>query len=129
VSAIVLGICAVALLLAAILYFPVFETLFGQTAGKRLFGIVVGKDTGERATKGPVVIRRIPFLFDIWPFDAAFLLFTAKKQRAFDLAAKTIVFRAEGRRFERPWIPVAFVWGIAAALALATALVANGAPS
>lgn len=129
VSAIVIGVCAVALLLAAILYFPVFETLFGQTAGKRLFGIVVGRDTGERTTLGPAVIRRISFLFDIWPFDAAFLLFTARRQRAFDLAAKTIVFRTEERRIERPWLPVALVWGVAAALAIVIAWVANSAPS
>lgn len=84
--------------MAAILYFPIFEALFGQTAGKRLFGTVVAKDTGERAGLGATIVRRIPFMFDIWPFDAAFLLFTARRQRAFDLAAKTIVFRAEGRR-------------------------------
>lgn len=118
--------CAILLFLAAILYFPVFETLFGQTAGKRLFGTVVAKDTGERAGFGPAVLRRIPFLFDIWPFDAAFLLFTGRRQRAFDLVAKTIVIRAEGRHPERPWLFVGLAWLVAAALALLAAF-AGGA--
>ncbi len=111
--------------LAAILYFPLFETLFGQTAGKRVFGIVVAKDTGERAGAGAAIVRRIPFFFDIWPFDAAFLLFTARRQRAFDLAAKTIVIRAEGRRTRRPWVLVAILWVTVLALGILTALIAG----
>ncbi|HEY7471016.1 MAG TPA: RDD family protein [Gemmatimonadota bacterium] len=126
--AIAIGAMAVLLFLAAILYFPVFETLFGQTAGKRLFGIVVGKDTGERAGAWAVIVRRIPFLFDIWPFDAAFLLFTARRQRAFDLAAGTIVFRAEGRHIRRPWVPLALVWGVAVGLGILVGWLTSGAP-
>jgi uncharacterized RDD family membrane protein YckC len=112
--------------LAAILYFPVFEALFGQTAGKRVFGVVVAKDSGERIGAGAAFVRRIPFAFDIWPFDAAFLLFTARRQRAFDLVAKTIVIRAEGRHPDRPWLLVGLAWLVAAALALLAAF-AGGA--
>lgn len=111
--------------LAAILYFPLFETLFGQTAGKRVFGIVVAKDTGERVGPGAAIVRRIPFFFDIWPFDAAFLLFTARRQRAFDLAAKTIVIRAEGRRTQKPWALVVLLWTVVVSLATLTALIAR----
>ncbi|MGH7565791.1 MAG: RDD family protein [Gemmatimonadota bacterium] len=123
------GLAAAAILLfvSGILYFPVFETLFGQTAGKRLFGTVVAKDSGERVGLGPAIVRRLPLLFDIWPFDAGFLLFTARRQRAFDLAAKTIVFRAEGRSPARPWLLVAVVWLVAAGLGLVIALAASGA--
>ena len=110
-------------ILAAILYFPLFETLFGQTAGKRIFGIVVAKETGERAGPGAAIVRRIPFFFDIWPFDAAFLLFTAGRQRAFDLAAKTIVIRAEGRRTRRPWVLVALLWAAVLSLGILTAVI------
>lgn len=123
---IALAATAVLMFLAAILYFPVFETLFGQTAGKRVFGVVVAKETGERIGAGAALLRRIPFAFDIWPFDAAFLLFTARRQRAFDLVAKTIVFRAEGRHPARPWLLVGLVWLVAAALGLLAAL-AGGA--
>lgn len=126
---IALAAIAIFLFVAAILYFPVFEALFGQTAGKRLFGTVVAKDTGERAGLGAAIVRRLPFMFDIWPFDAAFLLFTARRQRAFDLAAKTIVFRAEGRSPARPWFLVALVWLIAGALGLIAALIAGAFPA
>jgi uncharacterized RDD family membrane protein YckC len=107
---------AVLMFLAAFLYFPVFEALFGQTAGKRVFGIAVARESGERAGLGAAMVRRIPFAFDIWPFDAAFLLFTARRQRAFDLVAKTIVFCAEGKHPARPWLLVLLVWIVAAAL-------------
>lgn len=117
---------AILTFLAAFLYFPVFEALFGQTPGKRVFGIVVALENGERVRLGPALVRRIPFAFDIWPFDAAFLLFTARRQRAFDLVAKTIVFRAEGKHPTRPWLLVVIVWIVAAALGSVGAL-AGGA--
>jgi uncharacterized RDD family membrane protein YckC len=126
---IALATTAILLFLAALLYFPVFEALFGQTAGKRLFGTVVGRETGERVGLGPAIVRRISFMFDIWPFDAAFLLFTARRQRAFDLVARTIVFRAEGRRPARPWLMVALVWLVAVVLGGVAGLIAGALPS
>jgi uncharacterized RDD family membrane protein YckC len=117
---------AILMFLAALLYFPVFEALFGQTAGKRVFGIVVARENGERVGAGAAFVRRIPFAFDIWPFDAAFLLFTARRQRAFDLVAKTIVFRAEGRHPARPWLLVLLIWVVAAVVGVLAAL-AGGA--
>jgi uncharacterized RDD family membrane protein YckC len=48
-------------------------------------------------------------MFDIWPIDAVFVLFTARRQRAFDLAARTIVI-AGGRRIGRPWGIVTLLW-------------------
>jgi uncharacterized RDD family membrane protein YckC len=107
--AVALGICAVIVFVLVILYFPVLETLFGQTAGKRAFGTFVARETGARVGFWTAVVRRIPFLFDIWPVDAAFLLFTARRQRAFDLAAHTIVIEG-GRRIGRPWGMVALFW-------------------
>ena len=105
--ALVLG--AVIVFVLVILYFPVLETLFGQTAGKRVFGTYVARETGERVGFWIAVVRRIPFMFDIWPIDAVFVLFTARKQRAFDLAARTIVIEG-GRRIGRPWGIVALLW-------------------
>jgi len=71
------------------------------------------------------VVRRIPFLFDIWPIDAAFLLFTARRQRAFDLAADTIVI-AGGRRIGRPWGMVALLWLLAIGLGALAGHLASG---
>jgi uncharacterized RDD family membrane protein YckC len=108
-----------------ILYFPVLESLFGQTAGKRVFGTFVARETGERVGFWTAVVRRIPFLFDIWPIDAAFLLFTARRQRAFDLAADTIVI-AGGRRIGRPWGMVALLWLLAIGLGALAGHLASG---
>jgi uncharacterized membrane protein YhaH (DUF805 family) len=44
------------------------------------------------------------------------------------MVAKTIVFRAEGRRTGRPWLMVILVWLIAVALGGVAALAARGAP-
>ncbi len=38
-------------------------------------------------------LRRLPFYFEIWPVDALFIPFTEKRQRAFDIVARTIVVR------------------------------------
>jgi uncharacterized RDD family membrane protein YckC len=122
--AVALGICAALVFVLVILYFPVLETLFGQTAGKRVFGTFVARDTGERVGFWTAVVRRIPFMFDIWPVDAAFLLFTARRQRAFDLAARTIVISG-GRRIGRPWGMVALLWIAAAALGALAALLGS----
>ena len=110
-----LGICAALTFILGILYFPVLEGLFGQTAGKRVFGTYVAREGGERVGFWTAVVRRIPFLFDIWPVDAAFLLFTARRQRAFDLAARTIVIGG-GRRIGSPWALVVLLWIVALAL-------------
>ena len=113
--AVALALCAVIVFVLGILYFPVLESLFGQTAGKRVFGTFVAWETGERIGFWTAVVRRIPLLFDIWPIDAAFLLFTARRQRAFDLAARTIVIEG-GRRVGRPWGLVALLWLLAIGL-------------
>ena len=56
---------------------------------------------------------------------SAFLLFTARRQRAFDLAAKTIVIRAVGRRTQKPWALVVLLWTVVVSLATLTALIAR----
>lgn len=102
-------------------YFPVLETAFGQTVGKRLFGIAVARDGGERIGFGAAVVRRLPFLFDFWPLDVAFLFFTKKRQRAFDIVARTVVIEAAGG--ERAWMWTALAWIPPALLVLALQLV------
>jgi uncharacterized RDD family membrane protein YckC len=123
--AVALGICAVIVFVLVILYFPVLETLFGQTAGKRVFGTFVARDTGERIGFWTAVVRRIPFMFDIWPVDAVFVLFRARRQRAFDGAARTIVIRG-GRRIGSPWGMVAFLWLLAIGLGALAGYLGSG---
>lgn len=91
-----------------LLYFPVLEAVFGQTVGKRVFGTAVSRENGERIGFGAAVLRRLPFLFDFWPVDAAFLFFTKKRQRAFDIVARTVVIETGGGR--RAWAWTVLLW-------------------
>lgn len=100
-------VAAVAFIAPALLYFPVLEAWRGQTLGKRIFGTYVAKESGERAGLGATVVRRIPLLFEFWFVDALFLPFTEKRQRAFDIIARTIVVQGD-----RPVGPVA-AWALA----------------
>lgn len=76
-----------------LLYFPILEGRYGQTAGKHLLGLKVLKENGLPAGYKEAFIRRLPFYFRILPIDALFIPFTDKRQRAFDLVARTIVVR------------------------------------
>lgn len=75
----------------SIAYFPVLEWRYGQTLGKYLLGIHVVADDGLRATLPATIVRRIPFFFEFFWVDAIVALFTERKQRAFDLVARTLV--------------------------------------
>lgn len=110
-----------AVFVLALLYFPLLETVFGQTVGKHVFATVVSRETGERIGFGAAVIRRLPFLFDFWPVDAVFLFFTKKRQRAFDIVARTVVVETRGG--ERAWAWTLLTWVPAALLAVAIQLV------
>ena len=76
-------------------YFPLLEGRFGQTLGKRLFGLVVRSEDGLPAGYGKAILRRISFYFEILPIDALFIPFNPKHQRGFDILARTIVVRAK----------------------------------
>lgn len=74
-----------------LLYFPLLEGRFGQTIGKKLLEMRVLKENGLHIGYKQAFLRRISFYFDIFPFDALFVLFTEKRQRGFDIIARTIV--------------------------------------
>lgn len=76
-----------------ILYFPIFEHFFGWTLGKRLLKLRVVTEQGAAISLGAAFIRRLPFYFELIWLDGIFAPFTEKKQRAFDMVAKTIVIR------------------------------------
>jgi uncharacterized RDD family membrane protein YckC len=90
----VLGIIGV-----IVLYFPILEARFGQTAGKHLLSLRVLKENGLPIGYKEAFLRRLSFYFRMLPVDALFIPFTAKRQRAFDLVARTIVIRErEGKK-------------------------------
>ncbi len=104
----------------ALLYFPALETRYGQTLGKRLFGLCVAREDGLRAELWRTVVRRLPLFFEFFWLDALFAPFTAKSQRAFDLVAGTIVVPGETWRATwsgrgTGWILALLLWTVSAA--------------
>ena len=76
-----------------IFYFPVLEYHYGKTLGKHLLGLRVLTDSGTRISLGQAFLRRLSSYFEFLVLDALFVPFNAKKQRAFDMVAKTTVVR------------------------------------
>ena len=83
----------VASLLLSVFYFPILEARYGQTLGKRLLGLCVTTESGEQIGWGAAIVRRLPVFLEFFWLDALFALFTQRRQRAFDLVAKTVVVR------------------------------------
>ena len=92
---------AIALVVLACLWWvvllPVLEWRYGQTLGKRLFGLRVISEDGAAPKFHQVVIRRLTMIFSgpLQMIDWAFMFFTKKHQRAFELVAKTVVVQDE----------------------------------
>jgi len=88
----------IAAIFTAILAFPagtVFaEFRYGQTPGKRTFGLRVVRESGAPIGLGQAVVRQLPFVLSILFIDALFALFTEKKQRAFEILSKSRVVLA-----------------------------------
>ena len=91
-------LAAVLCLLTAIVmsptYYIVAETWTSQTVGKALMGLRTVRESGAKITVGQAIVRQLPLFFSFYVLDAAFALFTRKKQRLFELISKTRVVRA-----------------------------------
>jgi uncharacterized RDD family membrane protein YckC len=78
--------------------FPIYmigsEYRCGYTPGKRIFDLRVVRESGGRIGLGQSVVRQLPFLFQVFSIDALFVLFTERRQRAFELLSKTRVIDA-----------------------------------
>ena len=92
----------------ALLYVPLLEWRFGRTLGKHLLRIRVVDEGGRPIHGWQAFVRRLSFYFDLLTVDALFIPFTAKKQRALDILARTIVVREPSRE---PSI-FAWIWGL-----------------
>ncbi len=81
-------------------YFPLFEGLWnGRTPGKRAQGIRVVCTDGQPVTLGPVVVRnlvRVVDMYTLWFVGVICILVTPRAQRVGDLAAGTVVVRERG---------------------------------
>ncbi len=78
-----------------LLYYFSTEARWGQTLGKRLFGLRVSRSDGTRPGAGPIAIRTLLRAVDILPilYLLGFIvtLVTPRRQRLGDLAAKTVI--------------------------------------
>jgi uncharacterized RDD family membrane protein YckC len=85
--AIVLAFFVASLLFA--IYTVVAEWQYGQTVGKHLLALRVVRESGARIGLGQSIVRQLPAPLQIFWIDALFVLFTDKKQRAFEMLSKT----------------------------------------
>jgi uncharacterized RDD family membrane protein YckC len=97
----IVGLPAATAPVLSIVYFPWAEAVWGTTVGKHLLGLCVVAENGTRVTWQKAIIRRIPFYFEFFLVDAVFAPFTQRRQRAFDLVARTLVVRRPGTRTRR----------------------------
>ena len=110
------GAILVATFAVSLLYFPLLEARTGQTPGKRLFGIAVVRASGTAVRFGAALLRRVPSLFSFALLDAIFAPFTARRQRAFDIVAGTLVVTSSPSASRvRAWIATAALAGVAVA--------------
>jgi uncharacterized RDD family membrane protein YckC len=92
---IAVGLSFAALMVMTPVYYIVAESTFSQTVGKALFGMRVVTEAGGKISVGQAFVRQIPLFFNFYLLDAVVALFTARKQRAFELISKTRVVEAD----------------------------------
>lgn len=74
---------------------PLLEWRTGRTVGKAALGLRVIDEDGTAPSFGQVVVRRLTLIFSgpLQLFDWVFVLFNERRQRAFEIVAKTVVIR------------------------------------
>jgi uncharacterized RDD family membrane protein YckC len=73
------------------MYTVVAEWRYGQTIGKYLCDLRVVRESGGRISFGQSVVRQLALFVQVGWIDAMFVLFTDRRQRAFELLSKTRV--------------------------------------
>ena len=76
------------------MYTVVAEWRYGQTIGKYLCDLRVVRESGGRISFGQSIVRQLPLFLQVGWIDAMFVLFTDRRQRAFELLSKTRVVAA-----------------------------------
>jgi uncharacterized RDD family membrane protein YckC len=82
-------ICSVGAVIGFVAYTAIAEYHWSGTIGKRWMGIQVVRESGARISVGQALLRQLPFFGQFFVIDAAFALFTERRQRAFELLTKT----------------------------------------
>jgi len=94
VTVVVLVLAVVVAAFGFVAYTIVAEWRSGQTVGKRRYGLHVVQESGAPITFGQAVVRQLATMLQVFWIDAMFMLFTDRRQRAFELLSKTRVVRA-----------------------------------
>lgn len=84
--------------IAPLLYFIILEGKYGQTAGKRLLGLIVVHEDGSPCTMSSSAIRNILRVIDVFGsylLGLVVILLTDRNQRVGDLAGGTVVVRTK----------------------------------
>lgn len=76
-------------------YSIVLEWHYGYTVGKYVCDLRVVRESGARISFGQAVVRQLPVFLQVGWVDAMFVLFTDRRQRAFELLSKTRVVAEE----------------------------------
>ncbi|GII93206.1 RDD family protein [Sinosporangium siamense] len=85
------------LAVVAFLYYWLLQAYWhGQTIGKKIFGLRVISETGERLAVGQAAIRQavmavLAWLCCLWIIDLGWILIDPRKQAIHDKAARTLV--------------------------------------
>ena len=82
-------VCVLGGLCGFISYTVATEYRTGRTLGKKLMGIQVVRESGARISIGQSLLRQLPFVGQFFFIDALFVLFTERRQRAFEMLTKT----------------------------------------
>lgn len=86
---VVLCLSAIAAGILASLYTIILEWRYGYTVGKYLNGLRIVRESGARISFGQSVVRQLPVFLQVGWVDAMFVIFTDRRQRAFELLSKT----------------------------------------
>jgi len=74
------------------IYWTMFEGIYGESPGKRVFGLKVVNEEGEAVSLPEAAIRNVSKALPVVCYvDGALILLTESRQRAFDLLAGTFV--------------------------------------
>jgi uncharacterized RDD family membrane protein YckC len=91
---IAIALCFTTLVLMSPMYYVIAESWTSQTVGKAIMGLRTVRESGARITVGQAIVRQLPLFLSFYVLDAAFALFTKRKQRLFELISKTRVVKA-----------------------------------
>jgi uncharacterized RDD family membrane protein YckC len=112
-----------------VLYFPLLEGRYGRTPGKAWMRLRVVGEQQVDIGYGQAFLRRLSLYFELLAVDALFVPFTRRRQRAFDIVARTLVVHEPGRRAGAGrWLGCLVPWLVVAALAAVVVFLSPGRP-